>query len=1125
MNERRISLTRILAVNWYGFRQIIELSNDTLISGSFGTGKSALLDLIQYVMLGEHWRPNRAAAGNARGRSMVSYCLCDTNTTRDGEPHYTRSSGATLIGVEFSWPLEKGADEPRRETWGMRLEYSSPTAEPKRTYFLVPERVEWAALAPGGRMLEEEAFRTWLRREYGREFLFARQQDYLAEMATPHHLYFDLEQFQKTFPKAIAFEPEDNFEKFIREFILEENPLDVRDVKVAVGAYRDTQARLDKQEDEAAFLRRIAAQHAIYEQSRRQEVILAHTHHTLRHAQAGERLEKHQHALESLRAEQAADLKGLDQAVAELDQIRKVIEETRLEASRDPDQVKLDALTRKKESLEMEVQALRDMAKSVQERLDDRYFHWTQWLKHGGSLQLEGLEEILVIDDAVLARLRSNPDLDRLAALQALASRFNEMFMAVDQLLGPVREEVRQAENRLRQLGQDLDALNQKRMPGSFPLFEALQARLGNRAEQLGRLIEVKPEAERWWPALELFLGRNRWSVVVRKEDYREGLEVLRRTPPGRESESLVNPFEALQLGSTVRDNSLATKVEVADEIARAYAHSLLGDVICVETVEDLDRCGARRAITPEGIFKQTPTRRRLRPAQEVFLTLGREGIKRMQQAKERDLVETRAARDAAEQRLRDIHHWLDAGKKAGLGEAALPERALELHRLPSLERELGVTRETMQLLATPEREARLRKLAEHEALKGRLDGKVAVLKERMNSFVIRARPHEEGVASAEEELEAARLAMIESRLQLPPGILDKELEAVGRSLMDEFDSWSARLEAARIGEARAHEEAVNARHARHNERRALIEARDAEGNLRHPEYRSDFPLEDESNESWSVRLRLLDETELPRFRLLAAERRKDWEKRLQESVLDRLNERIRDAERTVKQLRDYLDRDIGKHRYRITQRRDPAYALLWQLLDSGFEPADQLLQASRSEEVQAALRQLMEAVEAADQADERAQRMLDYRHYHRYDLEMILANRPDAPTISLGRSGRNLSGGESQAPFFISMLAAFHRVYDLGPSRAQHLGLVAMDEAFSKLSGDGVEDCLELARNFQLQLVLAFPPEKLGVMAPYADTVVMCRKLEQRDAAGYVTRIDNIPILLTPQQVRESLE
>ena len=268
----------------------------------------------------------------------------------------------------------------------------------------------------------------------------------------------------------------------------------------------------------------------------------------------------------------------------------------------------------------------------------------------------------------------------------------------------------------------------------------------------------------------------------------------------------------------------------------------------------------------------------------------------------------------------------------------------------------------------------------------------------------------------------------------------------------------------------------------------------------------------------------MLEETEIPKYRALAAERRKDWEKRLQESVLDRLNERLKDAERTVKQLRDYLDRDIGKHRYRISQKRDAVVGPLWKLLDSGFEPTDELLKASRSDEVQQALNQLMAAVESSEQQDDRAKRLLDYRFYHRYDLEMVLAGRPDAPPISLGRSGRSLSGGENQAPFFISMLSAFHRVYDLGSGRSQHVGLVVMDEAFSKLSSDGVEDCLELARNFQLQLVLAFPPEKLGVMAPYADTVIMCRKQEERDSTGYVTRIDNVPTLLTSDQVAESL-
>ena len=169
-----------------------------------------------------------------------------------------------------------------------------------------------------------------------------------------------------------------------------------------------------------------------------------------------------------------------------------------------------------------------------------------------------------------------------------------------------------------------------------------------------------------------------------------------------------------------------------------------------------------------------------------------------------------------------------------------------------------------------------------------------------------------------------------------------------------------------------------------------------------------------------------------------------------------------------------------------------------------------------------------VDGVERKDgEKDKLSLRLLDYRNYHHYDLEMVPADKPDAPPVSLARSGRNLSGGEGQAPFFISMLAAFRRVYDRGDrasTRSQQLGLVVMDEAFSKLSGDGIEDCLALARSFQLQLVMAFPPERLGVMVPHAETVVMCQKDVQRDKEGYVTNITNIPLITTMAEAMEAL-
>ena len=1131
MSEQRISLTRIIAVNWYGFRQILDVDNHTLIAGAFGTGKTALLDLMQYVLLGEHWRPNRAAAGNARSRSLLSYCLCDTNTVRDGEPHYIRTSGVTLIGLEFTWPHVRGKEEPRRETWGMRLEYSSPTADLKRTYFVIPDRVEWSSVAVDGQMLDEEAFRTWVRREYeigsGQKCLFSRQVDYLAEMATPRHLYFDLEPFQKTLAKAIAFEPEESMEDFIRRFILEESPLDVHDVKTAQDAYRDTESRLQKQEDEAGFLRRICQQHALLESARVEELIQIHIRHALAYAQARERLDHHREKLERLTTEHAEDKKSLDAAVVELEQLRKVIDEVRLEASRDPDQVKLDGLIRRKAELHGEIGGLRNAAQTIHQRFADQHHRWTQWLKHGTALKLPGLAEALTIDAALLETLRNGTDDARIGALPKLANRFNEMFRAVDALLKPVRDELESAEKRLRQLAGDLESLGQRRMPGAFPVIEAIQAKLGGRAEQLGRLIEVKAQEERWWPALELFLARNRWAIVVSKEDYPAALEILRRTPPGRESESLVNPFEALssQLRKEVREDSLATKVEVANPVARAFTQHLLGDVICVEKVEELDRCEASRAITPDGIFKQLPTRRRLKPAGEVSLTLGREGIERMRRERERDQTETRAQRDSLKLRRDDVNAWLDSGQKGGLGDATLPDRSSELSQLPKLQKEFGVVCETIQLLATPEREARLKKLAEHDTRKTQLDGQIAVLKERRTNFNLRAKPHEDGIATAQQKLDEAQLALSESRVRLPQGILDRDLEARLQAVLDEFAKWEDRVENALNREVEARDKAAQARNTRNQERLTLATTRDAQGNLRHPEYQTDFPPEDEGNDAWAARLLLLESVELEKSRALAAERRKDWERRLQEGVLDRLNEKLQQADRTIRQLRQYLDRRVGRHIYRITQRRDSAFGALWHLLDTGLSPTDPLVQGIKSDEIERAKAELMSAVEAAEKADERARRLLDYRYYHRYDLEMVNADQPDSPPISLGRSGRSLSGGENQAPFFISMLAAFRRVYDLGSVRSQHLGLVVMDEAFSKLSGDGVEDCLELARNFQLQLVMAFPIDRLGVMAPYADTVVVCRKNEQRAPDGYISQLDNIPIVLQPDKVMEALE
>jgi uncharacterized protein YPO0396 len=435
----------------------------------------------------------------------------------------------------------------------------------------------------------------------------------------------------------------------------------------------------------------------------------------------------------------------------------------------------------------------------------------------------------------------------------------------------------------------------------------------------------------------------------------------------------------------------------------------------------------------------------------------------------------------------------------------------------------------------TPEREARQKQLEELEKSDRETNAKIAVLADRKKNFELKAKPQREALAHAIEDVKSTKLEVAASRTRLGQsftGFLEADLLQRRDEFRALFPKWAECFNAVADTSAKAAATAAEARQKRNNERVLLATSRDTHGNLVHPEYSNEWSAEDESNDNWASRLRHLETIELAKSRQLAADRKADWERRLQDNVLNELNQRITVAKKTILLLDGYLSQPVGKFRYRISQRKDTAgYGAIWALLNSGLEPTDPLMASIQDTEIQKAKDELMRAVNATEtengEKDDRSLRLLDYRNYHRYDLEMVPADKPEAPAISLGRNGRNLSGGESQAPFFISMLAAFRRVYDRGDRssvRSQRLGLVVMDEAFSKLSGDGIEDCLTLARNFQLQLVMAFPPERLGVMVPHSQTVVMCKKDIERDHDGYVTGITNIPLLSTMAEAMDAL-
>lgn len=1110
---RRITLSRIVAVNWYGYRQFIDLRGLSLITGANGSGKSALLDLIQFVMLGENLsRFNKAAAGAGSGRTLRGYCLCDTNTLgRDGQERFLRTSGVTVAALEFAFPLESGETEPKRQTWGARIEFDSPTSKGRTLWFMTSGRLERSdflrdnPLLGGEEFLPEDEFRVHVKRDLKGES-WEHQRTYLEEMRQRTALHFDREQMNKTLPKAMAFQPESNFEAFIRDYLLEVGMPDVRAVRASVDAHRRAKERLEKMHDQFTRLTRIGELHTVAAAHRREAALWTHLRDALLHEESLEKVESGRKKLRSLIEENESGLKARVEAIHERDRLSQQLDETRLVVGQDSQFSRLNEDKEKLTRLEHEIGTLREARKAVSQFVRDHAMNWRDWLRLAERLELETLED----STAVFETFRTSDETQAMAMLGNLSRAGDRLLGEAKGRLAKLRDEIGRFERRDAELARDLKNYDEDRATAS-PLLDALRAE-GLKAEVFGRAIDVKPEAEPWWPLLETLLAAERQAILP--ENFAAAWEIAQRIQAS--DEPLVNPDELKKRGAKAKPGSVRDFFVTKHKAAAAYLDLLVGNLMPVEHPTFMEE--HERALSRDGWLKDPPRRVFLQPARE--LTLGTEGLRRLREIRQQELHVVREELHILRREQSDLRAWVERAEQNRLVDPATPNVANALHRLPEAEKEKSVLEETVRLLATPEREKAVEEFQKLVSDERGARERAVRLDERLRRVDQDIRELRERVASDEAEEHDRKLERGLSRARLT-GVLDSELNDRITKARREYSSWAKRCEAALAIASQEQSRAAEAVRKRDEARQQFL--------LAHPEMADVFDPLDEDNDRYDERCRELGEQELERFQAEAERARLEWEDRLQHQVLDILRDKLNEADRTKRELNKAMLHDIGGICYQITSQKDRAHSAIWALVEKGLPTGEDmgLFNAAQREEIDRAEEELMAAIEAVDEPDnKKAQRALDYRFYHRWDIEARPAGKGDEAAISLNKSAKKQSGGENQAPFFVATLAAFHRVYDVGGKGGPPtLGLVVMDEAFSKLSGDRIDDCLALARNFGLQLVMAFPEDRLPTMIEHAETVVQCRvERGYHEKTGAVNHIENWVVRVDRDRLREVL-
>jgi uncharacterized protein YPO0396 len=90
-------------------------------------------------------------------------------------------------------------------------------------------------------------------------------------------------------------------------------------------------------------------------------------------------------------------------------------------------------------------------------------------------------------------------------------------------------------------------------------------------------------------------------------------------------------------------------------------------------------------------------------------------------------------------------------------------------------------------------------------------------------------------------------------------------------------------------------------------------------------------------------------------------------------------------------------------------------------------------------------------------------------------------------------------SGGETQTPFYIAVLASFAQLYRVNDqtSFGNTVRLVVFDEAFNKMDSDRIIESVRLLRKMRLQAIICTPPDKVGDIMPVADNTLFARNEE----------------------------
>ncbi len=1055
-------LTKIRLINWhYLTNETINVENHILLTGPNASGKSTIMDAIMFVITGGDTNFNMAANEKSK-RDLKGYVKCKLGLD---EKEYLRDGDVSgHVALEFH-------DEKTDKyfTVGAVIDAFGDLMPVKTLFYRVDDKIDdsWF-VSEDGLIYSTVIFR---KNHPDFDFYLTKKE---AKKGFRNAFGSINEDIFKLIPKALAFKPISDVKEFIYQNVLEEKEIDVSAIKDIIRSYKELEITLKLIKDKINDLKDIEA---IYndlskiEEEKQYADYLGDLFNQKRIGLNILELKQEIEREELRRNSKEKELRKLDSEIVALDHRSKELYNA---LSNDEAFVNVENITREITERERNIAILendnmaflkdvsnfKDTLNDLRKRQDKKIF------SDLANMSLVNLNQ----NEVEFTKLKLN---EARSLVNQYEQRANQELGALNMQKSDIIKEVNEIALALKGLGQNKVNFPVQLVNMRAEIQESLK-RIYNYDIPVfifAELVEITDS--KWADTVEVYLGNRRFNMIVEPRYFDQALQIYARIKNKYHlyGIGLVN---TKQIGryKDYQPKSLASIMTSENEDARRYINMTCGNVIMCNNELELEKYNT--SVTNDYLLYSGYTVKSMNPnidkpfcGKNAYLSQQKLWEDKAYLAK-KTYIEINDKIEKLEQDISMLESLDFQGVLAGL------DGALKLTSEKDIVKGLYLQKERYNNVSSKE-------------LEEDYDNILLTIKnsqEKKNNVILEMGKIAQNIDNLNEKIVQENNNLVEATkvINSTDNIAIKEkANAEFNSLMENnsFAKAFQQYQNKYLTDDKSYETLTD----------ALLHKQYDYVNT----YDSSFSVGISEVKLYLNELNKLEKTELVTYEQKVRSAREEAELIFKEDFIAKLRANIEAAEVEINKINETLSHiHFGNDTYEFIFPRSSEYNQFYDMVTSDLaENASGLFTQSFEEKYETQIKELFDSLSVDEINSHGAiNKFTDYRTYMDYDIKITNAN---GETMTYSKVFKEKSGGETQVPFYVAMIASFVRIYTKTNSIAgDPIGIVMFDEVFDKMDSNRMRAMMEFITSMPLQTLIACPPQRMSLLQDYADTILI---------------------------------